>query len=240
MPDKLAVRACVFDAFGTLFDLASAAARCNDVLGDKTAAVATLWREKQITYTWLRGDAEPARRLLAGDRRRARLHAGDARHLRPRRARAPDGPLPQARSLPRGAGHAAPPEGRGLRHRHPVEWLARHAAGPRRQRRARRSCSITCLSVEEVGVFKPHPSVYQLAVDRLGVPANQISLPILQRLGCARGVRVRHARRLVQPLRPAPRAPARRPRPRDPYAGGIAIAGGACLADPGLPNPQRE
>ena len=54
MPDKLAVRACVFDAYGTLFDLASAAARCNDVLGDKTTAVAQLWREKQITYTWLR------------------------------------------------------------------------------------------------------------------------------------------------------------------------------------------
>jgi 2-haloacid dehalogenase len=31
------------------------------------------------------------------------------------------------------------------------------------------------LSVEEVGVFKPHPSVYQLAVDRLGVPASAIA-----------------------------------------------------------------
>jgi 2-haloacid dehalogenase len=31
------------------------------------------------------------------------------------------------------------------------------------------------LSVEEVGVFKPHASVYQLAVDRLGVPASAIS-----------------------------------------------------------------
>ena len=31
------------------------------------------------------------------------------------------------------------------------------------------------LSVEEVGVFKPHPRVYQLAVDRLGVPASAIS-----------------------------------------------------------------
>ena len=31
------------------------------------------------------------------------------------------------------------------------------------------------LSVEEVGVFKTHPSVYQLAVDRLGVPARAIS-----------------------------------------------------------------
>jgi 2-haloacid dehalogenase len=31
------------------------------------------------------------------------------------------------------------------------------------------------LSVEEVGAFKPHPKVYQLAVDRLGVPARAIS-----------------------------------------------------------------
>ena len=32
-----------------------------------------------------------------------------------------------------------------------------------------------CWSVEEVGVFKTHPRVYQLAVDRLGVPAGAIS-----------------------------------------------------------------
>jgi len=31
------------------------------------------------------------------------------------------------------------------------------------------------LSVEEVGVYKPHPKVYQLAVDRLGVPAAAIA-----------------------------------------------------------------
>ena len=31
------------------------------------------------------------------------------------------------------------------------------------------------LSVEEVGVYKPHPKVYQLAVDRLGIPASAIS-----------------------------------------------------------------
>jgi 2-haloacid dehalogenase len=30
------------------------------------------------------------------------------------------------------------------------------------------------LSVEEVGIYKPHPKVYQLAVDRLGVPAGRI------------------------------------------------------------------
>jgi len=35
------IRACVFDAYGTLFDYASAAAKCRDVLGDKFAALAT-------------------------------------------------------------------------------------------------------------------------------------------------------------------------------------------------------
>jgi 2-haloacid dehalogenase len=51
----ITVRACVFDAYGTLFDFASAAARCADVLGDKAAAVTALWRDKQLQYTWLRG-----------------------------------------------------------------------------------------------------------------------------------------------------------------------------------------
>ncbi len=48
------IRACVFDAYGTLFDFASAAALCRDVLGDKTGPLTTLWRDKQIAYSWLR------------------------------------------------------------------------------------------------------------------------------------------------------------------------------------------
>ena len=48
------VRACVFDAYGTLFDFASAAARCEDVPADKRAALTTLWRDRQLQYTWLR------------------------------------------------------------------------------------------------------------------------------------------------------------------------------------------
>ena len=52
--DRTAIRACVFDAYGTLFDFAAAAAACTDVLGEKTAAVTALWRDKQLQYTWLR------------------------------------------------------------------------------------------------------------------------------------------------------------------------------------------
>ena len=48
------IRACVFDAYGTLFDYASAAARCRDVLGDRIGPLTALWRDKQLQYSWLR------------------------------------------------------------------------------------------------------------------------------------------------------------------------------------------
>ena len=48
------IRACVFDAYGTLFDYASAAAGCRDLLGDKAARLTLLWRDKQLQYSWLR------------------------------------------------------------------------------------------------------------------------------------------------------------------------------------------
>ena len=51
----MTITTCVFDAYGTLFDFASAAAGCADVLGEKTGALSALWRDKQLQYTWLRG-----------------------------------------------------------------------------------------------------------------------------------------------------------------------------------------
>jgi 2-haloacid dehalogenase len=47
------VSACVFDAYGTLFDFASAAARCADIPVDRRAALTALWRDRQLQYTWL-------------------------------------------------------------------------------------------------------------------------------------------------------------------------------------------
>jgi FMN phosphatase YigB (HAD superfamily) len=48
------VSAWAFDAYGTLFDFASAAARCGDVPAERRAALTSLWRDKQLRYTWLR------------------------------------------------------------------------------------------------------------------------------------------------------------------------------------------
>src|SRR2546422_5856891 len=50
----IGVKACVFDAYGTLFDFAAAAKGCRDVLGDATDKLTALWRDKQLQYTWLR------------------------------------------------------------------------------------------------------------------------------------------------------------------------------------------
>src|SRR5512142_2269887 len=51
---SLPIRACVFDAYGTIFDFASAAARCPGVPDGQRAALTALWRDKQLQYTWLR------------------------------------------------------------------------------------------------------------------------------------------------------------------------------------------
>src|SRR3974390_2065238 len=48
------VQACVFDAYGTLFDFAAAARGCRDVLGTDADRLTALWRDKQLQYTWLR------------------------------------------------------------------------------------------------------------------------------------------------------------------------------------------
>ena len=48
------VTACVFDAYGTLFDVNSAAAKCKEKLGDKWEGFANAWRTTQLEYTWLR------------------------------------------------------------------------------------------------------------------------------------------------------------------------------------------
>ena len=48
------IKAIVFDAYGTLFDVNSAAEKCKDKIGDKWESFANFWRTTQLEYTWLR------------------------------------------------------------------------------------------------------------------------------------------------------------------------------------------
>ena len=48
------IKAIIFDAYGTLFDVNSAAEKCKERIGDKWESFANYWRTTQLEYTWLR------------------------------------------------------------------------------------------------------------------------------------------------------------------------------------------
>ena len=48
------IKAIIFDAYGTLFDVNSAAEKCQNKIGDKWESFANYWRTTQLEYTWLR------------------------------------------------------------------------------------------------------------------------------------------------------------------------------------------
>jgi len=168
------IRACVFDAYGTIFDFASAAQSCRDVLGDKTAALTALWRDKQLQYSWLRalqGRHADFAQVTADALDYALETLGlAARGLRQRLLDLyltldafPEVPATLARI--KGAG---------------LQTAILSNGAPAMLAAAVAHAGIgglldRVLSVEEVGVYKPHPSVYRLAVERCGVPAGAIA-----------------------------------------------------------------
>ena len=168
------VRACVFDAYGTLFDFGSAAARCRDELGDNVSALTTLWRDKQLQYTWLRALQHRHADFwtVTGDALDYALETlgiGSAA-LRDRLMNL---------YLNLDAFPEVPATLKALKERGLVTAILSNGT-PEMLTAAVRAAGLApvldfVLSVEEVGVFKPDPRVYQLAVDRLAVPAPAIS-----------------------------------------------------------------
>ena len=168
------IKACVFDAYGTLFDFASAARACRDELGDRGDRLTVLWRDKQLQYTWLR--ALQGRHAdfwdVTGDALDFALETLDLERpgLRDRLMNLylTLDAFPEVPDVLRRLKSA------GLR----TATLSNGSPGMLRA--AVEGSGIAdlldaVLSVEEVGVFKPHPSVYQMVLDRLGVPAAAIS-----------------------------------------------------------------
>jgi 2-haloacid dehalogenase len=168
------IRACVFDAYGTLFDVAAAAARCRDVLGERAQPLAQLWRDKQLQYSWLRGlqGRHADFWQVTGDALDYALEtlAIDDRALRERLMALylaldafPEVPAVLARLKDAGMPTAILSNGS-------PRMLAAAVGAARLD-----GLLDAVLSVEDVGVFKPHPKVYQLAVDRLAVSAPAIA-----------------------------------------------------------------
>jgi 2-haloacid dehalogenase len=167
------IKACVFDAYGTLFDYASATASCRDLLGGKAERLTALWRDKQLQYSWLRAVQNRHADFwqVTGDALDYALEALDLA----------DGAL-RERLMNLYSTLAVFPEVPEVLRRLKAAGLATAIlsnGSPPMLRAAVDGAGIdglldAVLSVEEVGVYKPHPRVYQLAVDRLGAAAGTI------------------------------------------------------------------
>ncbi len=168
------IRACVFDAYGTLFDYASAAARCRDELGSDWERLTMLWRDKQLQYTWLRAiqDRHTDFWQVTGD---ALDYALETLGIFDRALREKlmslflsldtFSEVPAMLNRLKAAG---------------LQTAILSNGSPQMLAAAVNHAGIgelldQVLSVEEVGVFKPHPKVYQMAVDRLGLAPHAIS-----------------------------------------------------------------
>jgi len=159
------IKACVFDAYGTLFDVNSAASQAKDELGERWQPLAELWRAKQLQYTWLRG--------LMGRHADFWQVTGDALDFAMTSLKFSDSAL-RDRLMALYLRLEVYPEVK--------DTLARLRSGgmklailsngaPGMLAAAANNSGIADLldaviSVEEVGVFKPHPSVYRLPADR--------------------------------------------------------------------------
>jgi len=167
------IGACVFDAYGTLFDVNAATAAVRSRLDDKAEQLADVWRQKQLQYTWLRS--------LMGRYVDFWQVTGEALDFAMAAVGISDPGLRAQlmqlyltlKAYPDVADTLTKLKGRGLK-------CAILSNGNRSMLySAVKNAGIydmidVILSVEQVGVFKPHPSVYQLAVDELRLTPSQI------------------------------------------------------------------
>ncbi|WP_026350069.1 haloacid dehalogenase type II [Bordetella sp. FB-8] len=168
------IRACVFDAYGTIFDFATATARCPDIPDDKRAALTALWRDKQLQYTWLRS--------LQGCHADFEQVTADALDFA-LESFSLENPALRERLLALYRTLQAFPEVadtlRQLREAGFATAILSNGT-PLMLQSAVRASGLeglfdAVLSAEAVQVFKTHPRVYEYALQQLGLKAEQIS-----------------------------------------------------------------
>ncbi len=168
------IDACVFDAYGTLFDVNAAAQHAASDLGDKWQPLADIWRQKQLQYTWLRAlmDAHTDFWAVTGDALDFAMASLDI----------DDDALRQKLLdlyLKLDAYEEVKETLAALKER--GKRLAILSNGSRDMLAAAvDNAGIGDLldavfSVDAVGIFKPHPSVYKMAVDGFGLPPDRMS-----------------------------------------------------------------
>ena len=169
-----AVKACVFDAYGTLLDVHSAMARHRVRLGESWDRLSALWRTKQLEYTWLRslmGRYDDFGRVTEDALDYALESAGiNDPVLRETLIEDYDKlePYPEV-----------PETLRALREKGVTTAILSNGS-PKMLAAAVRSAGLedvmdAVVSVDPLRVYKPDPQVYQLAADTLGVAPAEIS-----------------------------------------------------------------
>jgi len=167
------IKACVFDAYGTLFNVHAAAARCRDDLGDKADQLSAIWRTKQLEYTWLRSlmnDYKPFWEVTQDGLDYAMAAVGlDNPELREKLLKL----YWQLDAYPEVPEMLAHLKNAGLK----TAILSN--GSPDMLDGAVTSAGLIPLlddvqSVADVGIFKPDRTVYQLSVDRLDVAPHEI------------------------------------------------------------------
>lgn len=165
--------ACVFDAYGTLFDVAAAARHLQDRLGDKWQPLSALWRQKQLEYTWLRS--------LMGRYADFWQVTGEALRFAMDSLKLDDDGLYTALMdlyLRLDAYQEVPAMLKALRDKGIRRAILTNGS-PAMVQAAVRNARLedlleVALSVDELGVYKPDPRVYRLACDRLDLPPEKV------------------------------------------------------------------
>jgi 2-haloacid dehalogenase len=168
------IEACVFDAYGTLLDVRAATGRLSHDLDGKAEQVGALWRQRQLEYTWLRSLMKRHRDFwdITHDALDHAFGALDLPEDEGLKARLMDAYL----SL-----DAYPDVGLALKELRAqgLRTAILSNGTPDMLKAGVESAGIggsldAVLSIEEVGIYKPDPSVYQLACDRLGLERDRI------------------------------------------------------------------
>ena len=168
MPDpRLSnIKACVFDAYGTLFDVFSVADGVRAAIGDDADRVTVLWRQKQLEYTWLRSLMKAHVDFWQVTRDALDFSLSTVGNDDPALRNSLLDLYLTLDTYPEVSGMLTALRDNGI----PRAILSNGA--PPMLDAAARSAGIADLldeviSVEDVGIYKPDSSVYQIAVDKL-------------------------------------------------------------------------
>jgi 2-haloacid dehalogenase len=178
-------RACVFDAYGTLFDVHSAVTRNAEAVGKNSAEVSKLWRTKQLEYSWVH--TLMRRHVHFWELTSAALEYAlafyDVHHEGVKRTLL--GSYLSLDAYPEVPAVLQKLRASGLK------TAVLSNGSPVMLDRAIRSAGLLdlldkCLSIEDAQKYKPDPSAYQIATASLSVQPSEVAFFFIERLGCSR------------------------------------------------------